>query len=133
MNNHALFALAVCGFLAPTTAAAQAITVGATSSTSDAPIFIADQKGYFRDEGLDVKVTNFRSAADMVAPLGAGQIEAGAGSASAGLYNAVARGIKIKIVPTRRRPRRATAPPKFSSARTMLRAGATGRSRTSRA
>ena len=29
-------------------------------STSDAPIFIADQKGYFRDEGLDVKVTNFR-------------------------------------------------------------------------
>jgi hypothetical protein len=28
-------------------AAAQAITVGATSSTSDAPIFIADKKGYF--------------------------------------------------------------------------------------
>jgi len=79
-------------------AAAQAITVGATSSTSDAPIYIADKKGYFRAEGLDVRVVNFRSAADMVAPLGAGQIEAGAGSASAGLYNAVARGIKIKIV-----------------------------------
>jgi NitT/TauT family transport system substrate-binding protein len=79
-------------------AAAQAITVGATSSTSDAPIYIADKKGYFRAEGLDVKVVNFRSAADMVAPLGAGQIEAGAGSASAGLYNAVARGIRIKVV-----------------------------------
>ena len=65
------------------TAAAQAITVGATSSTSDAPIYIADKQGYFRDEGLEVKVVNFRSAADMVAPLGAGQIEAGAGSASA--------------------------------------------------
>jgi NitT/TauT family transport system substrate-binding protein len=91
--------LAWCGFLAPAgMAAAQAITVGATSSTSDAPIYIADKKGYFRAEGLDVKVVNFRSAADMVAPLGAGQIEAGAGSASAGLYNAVARGIKIKIV-----------------------------------
>ena len=73
-------------FLAPSgMAAAQAITVGATSSTSDAPIFIADKKGYFREEGLEVKVVNFRSAADMVAPLGAGQIEAGAGSASAGL------------------------------------------------
>ena len=34
----------------------------------------------------------------MVAPLGTGQLDAGAGSASAGLYNAVARGIKIKIV-----------------------------------
>jgi NitT/TauT family transport system substrate-binding protein len=88
-----------CGLLAPAgMAAAQAITVGATSSTSDAPIYIADKKGYFRAEGLDVKVVNFRSAADMVVPLGAGQIEAGAGSASAGLYNAVARGIKIKIV-----------------------------------
>src|SRR5215467_799872 len=84
--------------LAVAPAAAQQITVGATSSTSDAPIFIADKKGYFRAEGLEVKVANFRSAADMVAPLGAGQIEAGAGSASAGLYNAVARGIRIKVV-----------------------------------
>jgi NitT/TauT family transport system substrate-binding protein len=94
------FGLIVCALLlAPCgMAAAQAITVGATSSTSDAPIYIADKKGYFRDEGLDVKVVNFRSAADMVAPLGAGQIEAGAGSASAGLYNAVARGIRIRIV-----------------------------------
>jgi NitT/TauT family transport system substrate-binding protein len=34
----------------------------------------------------------------MVVPLGAGQVEVGAGSASAGLYNAVSRGIRIKIV-----------------------------------
>jgi NitT/TauT family transport system substrate-binding protein len=34
----------------------------------------------------------------MVAPLGAGQLDAGGGSAAAGLYNAVARGIKIRIV-----------------------------------
>ncbi|MET0471240.1 MAG: ABC transporter substrate-binding protein, partial [Xanthobacteraceae bacterium] len=87
MNNRTLLAILVCASLAPPAkAAAQAITVGATSSTSDAPIFIADKKGYFREEGLEVKVVNFRSAADMVAPLGAGQLEAGAGSASAGLY-----------------------------------------------
>jgi len=115
------FGFVVCAFLyalpTPTgTAAAQAITVGATSSTSDAPIFIADQKGYFRDEGLDVKVTNFRSAADMVAPLGAGQIEAGAGSASAGLYNAVARGIKIKIVADK-----ASSPPGYGATKILVR------------
>jgi NitT/TauT family transport system substrate-binding protein len=97
--NKTLFGLVVGVVLAAAeTAAAQAITVGVTSSTSDAPIYIADKKGYFRGEGLEVKVVNFRSAADMVVPLGAGQIEAGAGSASAGLYNAVARGIRIKIV-----------------------------------
>src|SRR6266700_6863033 len=74
------------------------VTVGAASTTSDAPIYIADKKGYFREDGLDVRVTNFRSAADMVAPLATGQLDAGAGSASAGLYNAVSSGIRIKIV-----------------------------------
>src|SRR5262249_6999106 len=56
------------------------VSVGAASTTSDAPIYIADKKGYFREEGLAAKVTNFRSAADMVAPLGIGQLDAGAGS-----------------------------------------------------
>jgi NitT/TauT family transport system substrate-binding protein len=74
------------------------VNVGAASTTSDAPIYIAAKKGYFREEGLEAKVTNFRSAADMVAPLGIGQLDAGAGSASAGLYNAMLQGIKIKIV-----------------------------------
>jgi NitT/TauT family transport system substrate-binding protein len=97
-------------------AAAQTITVGATSSTSDAPIYIADRKGYFRAEGLDVKVANFRSAADMVAPLGAGQLEAGAGSASAGLYNAVARGIAIKIVADK-----ASSPPGYGGTKILVR------------
>jgi NitT/TauT family transport system substrate-binding protein len=112
------FGLIVCALLlAPCgTAAAQTITVGATSSTSDAPIYIADKKGYFRDEGLDVKVVNFRSAADMVAPLGAGQIEAGAGSASAGLYNAVARGIKIRIVADK-----ASSPPGYGGTKILVR------------
>src|SRR5262249_58059780 len=103
--RKALFGLvAALVLVAATPAAAQQITVGATSSTSDAPIYIADKKGYFRAEGLEVKVVNFRSAADMVAPLGAGQIEAGAGSASAGLYNAVARGIRLQIVADRGYP-----------------------------
>jgi NitT/TauT family transport system substrate-binding protein len=34
----------------------------------------------------------------MVAPLGAGQLDVGGGSASAGLYNAFGRGIRLKIV-----------------------------------
>ena len=95
---------------------AQTITVGATSSTSDAPIYIADKKGYFQAEGLDVKVANFRSAADMVAPLGAGQLDAGAGSASAGLYNAVTRGIRIKIVADK-----ASSPPGYGATKILVR------------
>ena len=108
--------LAIMLLLMPGIAAAQVITVGATSSTSDAPIYIAEKKGYFQTEGLEVKVTNFRSAADMVAPLGAGQIQAGAGSASAGLYNAVARGIRIKIVADK-----ASSPPGYGATKILVR------------
>ena len=90
---------AITARLVPASAQAPVVVnVGAASTTSDAPIYIADKKGYFREEGLEAKVTNFRSAADMVAPLGIGQLDAGAGSASAGLYNAMLQGIKIKVV-----------------------------------
>ena len=59
---------------------------------------IADKKGYFRDEGLAAKISSFTSAANMVAPLGSGQLDVGGGSASAALYNAVVQGIKLRIV-----------------------------------
>lgn len=74
------------------------VSVGTLSSLSDAPLYIAHAKGWFEEEGLDVSLTPFDSAARMVAPLGAGQLDVGAGSASAGLYNAVSRGIEIRIV-----------------------------------
>ena len=75
-------AAAVAASFSISTALAQdVITVGAAATTSDAPIYIADRLGYFREEGLTVKVTNFRSAADMVPVLGTGALDAGAGSA----------------------------------------------------
>jgi len=74
------------------------VRVGTLGAISDAPIFIADKKGYFREEGIDVKMTVFQSAATMIAPLGAGHLDVGAGSPSAGMYNAVARKINILIV-----------------------------------
>src|SRR6266571_2979771 len=83
-------------------AAAQAaepvtIRVGLASASSDVGFFIADKKGYFKQEGLNVSFLNFDSGAKMVAPLGNGQLEVGAGSPAAGLYNAIARGIDMKI------------------------------------
>jgi NitT/TauT family transport system substrate-binding protein len=82
------------------TAAAQAqpLNVGVVGTSSDAPFFIADKKGYFKDAGLTVNFIRFDSAAQMIAPLGAGQLDVGGGATSAGLYNAVARGVHIKIV-----------------------------------
>jgi NitT/TauT family transport system substrate-binding protein len=117
MNRGYLPGLVLVTIMASAGAAvAQQVSVGATSSTSDAPIYIAEQKGFFRQEGLDVTVTNFRSASDMVAPLGAGQLDAGAGSAGAALYNAVARGIKIRIVADK-----ASSRPGYGATKIMVR------------
>jgi NitT/TauT family transport system substrate-binding protein len=92
-------ALLLQGANAGTALAVEAtVRVGIVNSSSDAGFLIADRKGYFRQEDIAVAFTTFDSAVRMVAPLGAGQLDVGAGSASAGLYNAVARGIDIRIV-----------------------------------
>ncbi|MDQ6618982.1 MAG: ABC transporter substrate-binding protein, partial [Pseudomonadota bacterium] len=74
------------------------IRVGIAQASSDVGLYLAEKKGYFKAENLNVTFIPFDSGARMVAPLGAGQLDVGAGSAAAGFYNAVARGIPIKIV-----------------------------------
>jgi NitT/TauT family transport system substrate-binding protein len=79
-------------------ARAETVRVGIVGASSDVPFFIADAKGYFAAEGLAVELMSFDSGAKMVAPLGTGDLDAGGGAASVGLYNAVKRGVGLKIV-----------------------------------
>ncbi len=83
----------------PGTAAAQdLVQVGIPNTASDVGFFLADKNGYFSDEGIEVKFTTFPSAATMIAPLSAGQLDVGSGGIAAGFYNAVNSGVHIKIV-----------------------------------
>jgi NitT/TauT family transport system substrate-binding protein len=77
---------------------AQELHVGVVGTTSDAPFFIADAKGYFKDEGLAVAFIRFDSAAKMVVPLGSGELDVGGGATSSALYNAAKREVNIRIV-----------------------------------
>ena len=74
------------------------VKIGLTNVSSDVGFFIADKKGYFRAEGIAAAMTPFASAAKMIAPLGTGELDVGGGTVAAGLYNAVERGIDIKVV-----------------------------------
>jgi NitT/TauT family transport system substrate-binding protein len=74
------------------------VTIGIVGAVSDITLYLAQKKGFFHDEGLNANLVTFDSGAKMVAPLGAGQLDVGAGAWSAGLFNAVERGIGIKIV-----------------------------------
>ena len=80
---------------------AQKLNVGLTNASSDVPFFVADKRGYFKAEGLDVDFIRFDSAAKMMAPLGTGELDVGSGALSVGFWNALVRGIKFRIVADR--------------------------------
>jgi len=94
-----ILAAALTAFMAPALAADLIpVTVGTANSATDIAVYVAEKKGFFREEGLDVSFIAFDSAAKMIAPFASGDLDVGGGGTSAGLYNAVARGIDIKIV-----------------------------------
>ena len=92
-----LFLVLSCGVRGEV-AAAEKVQLGLARTLSDSGYYIADAMGFFRDEGIELTILPFNSAAQMIAPLGTGELDAGGGTVSAGLYNAVARGINLKIV-----------------------------------
>ncbi len=63
---------------------AQELTIGTIGAASDAPLFIADAKGYFAEQGLKVKFVRFDSAAKMIPSLSSGDVDVGSGATSAG-------------------------------------------------
>jgi NitT/TauT family transport system substrate-binding protein len=76
----------------------QKVKVATPGIASDIGFFIADKKGYFRDEGLDVEMTRIDVSPQMTAPLGMGQLDVGAGTVAVNIYNAVARHIGLRVV-----------------------------------
>ena len=93
----AVIALALATLLSSAHAADQ-VRIGIARTMSDSGYYLADALGFFRDEGIEVTLTGFKSAAQMIAPLGSGELDVGGGTVSAGFYNAVARGINLKVV-----------------------------------
>jgi ABC-type nitrate/sulfonate/bicarbonate transport system substrate-binding protein len=75
-----------------------AVTMGTLGLASDAAFYIAMEKGYFTAQGLDVQDTRFDAGARLIPALASSQIDVGAGSPSAGLFNALKRNIPIEIV-----------------------------------
>src|SRR5919201_2258131 len=84
----------------PALARAQPETVklGDLAAISNAAVYIAIEKGFFKEQGVVTEISNFASAAKQVPALVAGELEVSVGSASAGLFNAVAQQAPFRIV-----------------------------------
>ncbi len=96
--------IAFCALLGAAPArAADKVSVGVLLAAGDMGLFIADARGYFKAEGLDVTLTHIDSAVRMMPSLGAGDLDVGSGATSAALYNAAARKIDVRVVASRAR------------------------------
>lgn len=74
------------------------ITVGYLPVTGYGGFFVAAEKGYFKDEGLEVVLERFDTGSKMIAPLSVGQLDVGMGEPGTALFNAIHQGLEVKVV-----------------------------------
>lgn len=65
-----------------------------------APLYVAIEKGYCKEQGIQVDLDRVKSGVDAMAFLASGQIDMGAVGMSAGAFNAFDRQMDLKIVAT---------------------------------
>jgi len=72
-----------------------AITNG---SLTGAGVYIAIDRGYFKEQGLDVTITGFPGAAQMIPSVASSQVDVANMDTGAGVWNALARDLPMKLV-----------------------------------
>lgn len=74
------------------------VTVGMKQVVSDAGVLIGMAKGYYKELGIEIEPVQFNTGQDMINALGAGQLDVGCTVTASGLFNAMLRGIPMKVV-----------------------------------
>jgi NitT/TauT family transport system substrate-binding protein len=73
------------------------VKVGVLRLSSSAPVFIAQDKGYFKEAGLDVELKFFDAAQPIAVATASGDIDFGVTAFTAGLYNLAGKGT-LKVI-----------------------------------
>ena len=74
------------------------VRVGILNSLAEAPTFLADERGYFREEGIKIGFVRFDNTADMSTPMITGDLDVASGAPTLGLLNGSLRGLQFKLV-----------------------------------
>ncbi len=69
------------------------IKIGYLPLIAVGPLYLANDRGYLRDAGLDVEMVRFSAGVEMGAALGTGELAAGYTAVSPALFNAWGRGV----------------------------------------
>ena len=78
-------------------ARAEPITIAIVPSVPAGSTLIAEQKGYFRDAGLDVTIERIDSMGKAVAFLAANHVQVAQGGINAGIFNAIGQGLPVTL------------------------------------
>lgn len=74
------------------------ITMGYTPASIFAPVFIAKEKGYFAEQGLDVTLKPLPGGSDMVALTATGEFDAAISGAGPAFWNAMSAGLPLTVI-----------------------------------
>jgi NitT/TauT family transport system substrate-binding protein len=88
---------AVLAALAAVAARAEPITVAIVPSVPAGSTLIAEEKGYFREAGLEVKIERIDSMGKAVAFLAANHVQVAQGGINAGIFNAMGQGLPVTL------------------------------------
>jgi NitT/TauT family transport system substrate-binding protein len=88
---------ALAFFCASTPALAEDVTIGVLNTTSTAPVFLAVDRGYFKQEGLNPKIVTFDSAQPVALAAVSGDIDFGTTGVTSAFFTLAGQGA-LKIV-----------------------------------
>jgi len=77
------------------------VRVGTLKLVGGAPLFVAQERGYFRQEGIDLRFVYFGAAAPVATAVATGDVEVGATGITGTLFNLSSGGAKIWLVADR--------------------------------
>ncbi len=77
------------------------VVVGDNPSLSGAPLYIAIEKGYYREAGVDVQLDMSGTTSDMTVQLATRRLNVIGGAITAGLFNSLSKGLPIGILMSR--------------------------------
>src|SRR5437667_394831 len=83
---------------APTPPERATLKASWVNSLTIAPLFVGLDRGYWEEQGIDLQLEQVQSAADAIAFLATGQLDASFGAIAVALYNAINQGLDVRVV-----------------------------------
>src|SRR5581483_175028 len=77
------------------------LKVGTQRLSSDVVLFTIQERGYLAEQGITVEFTDITNGGEAIPPLATGQLDVSVGAVNPGLFNAIARGVDLKLVTTK--------------------------------